>query len=150
MRSIVIKAGFDCSIRIMVSRTIIGNIRFSVPDLRVGQHVSSVEVVHASSEDVLVETICTAVAVCLEESLLVLVQRKDIVNRCSNVCGYLRCGDSAKRTLYCVIGAHLVASCRLCGIGIIVEHMVAFISEEFHGISRISSLVVSHGFQGGN
>ena len=105
---------------------------------------------HASSEDVLVETIFTAVAVCLEESLLVLVQQKDVVNRCSNVCGYLRCGYSAKRTLYCVIGAHMVASRGLCGIGIIEEHMVAFISEEFHGISRISSLVVFHGFQGGN
>ena len=87
---------------------------------------------------------------CLEESLLVLVQQKDIVNRCSNVCGYLRCGYSAKRTLYRVIRAHTVASCDLRGIGIIEEHMVAFISEEFHGISRISSLVVFHGFQGGN
>ena len=87
---------------------------------------------------------------CLEESLLVLVHQKDVVNRCSNVCGYLRCGYSAKRTLYCVIGAHMVASRGLCGIGIIEEHMVAFISEEFHGISRISSLVVFYGFQGGN
>ena len=84
---------------------------------------------HASSENVLVETI----VLCLEEALLVLVQQKDVVNRCSNVCGYLRCGYSAKRTLYCVSRAHMVASCDLCGIGIIEEHMVAFISEEFHG-----------------
>ena len=41
----------------------------------------------------------------------------------------------------------MVASYDLCGIGIIEEHMVAFISEEFHGISRILSLVVFHGFQ---
>ena len=44
----------------------------------------------------------------------------------------------------------MVASYDLCGIGIIKKHMVAFISEEFHGISRISSFVVSHGIQGGN
>ena len=44
----------------------------------------------------------------------------------------------------------MVASCGLRGIGITEEHMVAFISEEFHGISRISSFVVSHRFQGGN
>ena len=69
MRSSVVKAGLDCSIQVMVSRTIIGNIRFSVLGLRVGQHMRAVEVVHASSEDVLVETICTAVAVCLEESV---------------------------------------------------------------------------------
>ena len=40
MRSNVVKAGLDCSIRVMVSRTIIGNIRFSVLGLRVGQHMS--------------------------------------------------------------------------------------------------------------
>ena len=44
----------------------------------------------------------------------------------------------------------MVAACDLCGIGIIEEHLVAFISEEFHGISRISSFVISHGFQGGD
>ena len=39
MRCIVIKTGLDCSIRIMVSRTIIENIRFSVLDLRQGAQV---------------------------------------------------------------------------------------------------------------
>ena len=58
--------------------------------------------------------------------------------------------DSAGRTLYCVTGAHMVASCELCDIDVIEEHMVAFISEEFHGISRISSFMVSNEFQGGN
>ena len=42
----------------------------------------------------------------------------------------------------------MAASCELSGIGVIEEHMVAFISEEFHGIFRISSFMVSHGFQG--
>ena len=46
--------------------------------------------------------------------------------------------------MYRVIEAHMVASRELCGIGIVEEQMVAFISEEFRGISRISSFMVSY------